>query len=124
MNVLEVMKFIEKRAEDIYDFATESNLEYLGFHAHDLLNYDYFYLGYLNDSRCITFIMKETDCNYEITTPVPIKFFEEENWRELLIKDNEVGHIVSIEMDALDEKRKEEKEYNEYLKLKEKFEGR
>lgn len=121
--IIDTLNFIDKRADEIYNYSSEKEFGYLSFDAYELLNYDYFYLYNSDKDACIVFLQDESECNYRKQIYVPIKLFESDNWKELMAKDNELGEIKSIEENTKRQKFIEKKEYEEYMKLKEKFEN-
>lgn len=116
--ILNIDKFIKTRAEEIYDFVSKrKSILYREFE--ELCCFDYYYIDEEDDLNTIVFVYETYEGANDISR-CPIKYFSD-NWKELIIKDEE----VLLENKRLKEKQQEEinnkKEYQEFLRLSAKY---
>lgn len=124
MDIKSMYEHILKRADEIFEYTNENELDFLGFDAYKLLNHDYFNFMYYKGDLSIMFIETAYEDGYpDSTVTVPLILFESENWKDLLVEMNDIGLKKLKEKEELEYNQKKEKEYQDYLKLKEKFEG-
>lgn len=119
------MSISENRAKEICKFIKEKGLNCLSFEYSELLHYNYFYVNedsFIN-KKYLSFVEIYRDSSDEVSH-VPIELFESDNWKNILIEDNEVGKQRKLQVNEAVKEQARKREYNEYLKLKEKFEGR
>lgn len=123
-NILKMCNEIKQRAWDIREFIDNEELDCLSFRFLELTSYDYFQLDEDNigDVR-IKFVERYYSDMSDDVSSLPLILFEADNWKELLIKDNEIGLAKRIQFEESIREETKNREYNEYLKLKEKFEG-
>ena len=123
--IRETYKHIQERAKEIHKFIKEKGLNCLSFEYSELLCYDYFYLNedfYMNKTY-LSFVEIYRDSSDEVSH-IPIQLFESDDWKAILIEDNEVGKQRKLQVSEAVKEQAKKREYNEYLKLKEKFEGK
>lgn len=123
-NILKMCNEIKQRAWDIREFIDNEELDCLNFRFLELTSYDYFQLDEDNigDVRIKFAERYYSDMSDDISS-LPLNLFEADNWKELLIKENEIGLAKRIQFEESVREATKKREYNEYLKLKEKFEG-
>ena len=122
-NIKEMYSHIVTRVDDIYQFMCNSDLEYTHLEWYNLLNYDHIELTDRSGNVNISFVEYGTYGESDRSVTLPIELFED-NWEEFLIELNRINEKACEDkkLERLQLQRGEE--YQEYLKLKEKFEGK
>lgn len=124
MDIKTVHEHIIKRADEIFEYTNENELDFLGFDAYKLLNYDYFSFTTYKGNLSLIFVETAYEDGYpDSIVTVPLVLFESENWKNLLVKMNDEGLKRIEEKEELERNQKKEKEYQDYLRLRKHFEG-
>ena len=112
-DIKKMFKFIENRYEELEDFEIDNDVELFDYGVYDSLmikeiNSQYFLMFY-----------SHYDEGQDLTAGLEIKYFKASNWKEMYYKEKIKPGIKANEIQRQEY---EDRQYQTYLKLKEKYE--
>ena len=124
MNKEQLLSFdkdIKQRAEEVCDFVRERK-SVLYRKLQELDSFDYYLID--EEENEIRFVSQYCSEVPDDVSVCPIEYISEDNWQELIIRDEEIETERQTRLDEYNNKLKEKRELQLYLELQRKFKDR